>query len=472
MKYFSTGFFLHGNVSSQDIINECLDWIYSSPHTSIPRHLIYNERGNKNISIDHQNEMIETINCNAPTCDMICFRYSKISIPHKWITDISINEYTTGPTWVQIESSVITQDVAYKVPKVKKPLIVFNLINKFSGGLDDIFDVDIDPLYLRDSAQDLDLSSKIILSQTKNRLPIIYVSSKFHFKEHAHNLIPERLSRNLSGLAHVIIEPSSHQFSKNLSNKTDSKNVYGGTVGIYWPNGQGVSIHKRGDLSAKNFENNIVNEVLDAISSLVPLQKCGWNEIINVRNRLAMQSLKEKGNDNAELVNLYEIENESLREETKELNNKIVFLENRVRRLQEKSLQQSHLAINIGDEDDLFDGEILEILMRTLSRTLSSSIKEKTRSYDIIRSIIDNNKTKDEIKEKENRLKKALNGYTSLSKPIQSQLESIGFNINEDGKHIKIAYYDDPRYTYVLPKTGSDRRGSLNAISDISNIVF
>ncbi len=34
MKYFSTGFFLKGNVEVKDIINECLSWVSTSPFTS------------------------------------------------------------------------------------------------------------------------------------------------------------------------------------------------------------------------------------------------------------------------------------------------------------------------------------------------------------------------------------------------------------------------------------------------------
>ena len=36
----------------------------------------------------------------------------------------------------------------------------------------------------------------------------------------------------------------------------------------------------------------------------------------------------------------------------------------------------------------------------------------------------------------------------------------------------KLVYQEDDRYTYTLPKSGSDHRGSLNAANDIGRLMF
>lgn len=59
-----------------------------------------------------------------------------------------------------------------------------------------------------------------------------------------------------------------------------------------------------------------------------------------------------------------------------------------------------------------------------------------------------------------------------MDSATQRNLKDLGFSTSSDGKHWKLTYNEDPRYSYILPKTGSDRRGSLNAISDIANIIF
>ncbi|MFM3222062.1 hypothetical protein AB8T91_28055, partial [Klebsiella pneumoniae] len=63
-------------------------------------------------------------------------------------------------------------------------------------------------------------------------------------------------------------------------------------------------------------------------------------------------------------------------------------------------------------------------------------------------------------------------GYTKMTPKVRGVLNDVGFSISEEGKHYKITYHGDPRYTYILPKTGSDYRGALNAYSDISKKVF
>ena len=48
----------------------------------------------------------------------------------------------------------------------------------------------------------------------------------------------------------------------------------------------------------------------------------------------------------------------------------------------------------------------------------------------------------------------------------------MGFRISNGGKHYKLLYQGDDRYTYSLPQSGSDRRGGLKAASDISRLMF
>ncbi|UDR01373.1 MULTISPECIES: hypothetical protein [Citrobacter freundii complex] len=100
------------------------------------------------------------------------------------MTDISVNKNLINNTvWIQVESSVVSQEAAYLAPQPKKPLIVIRLIDKFSGGLDDAFKTSIEPDYLSNSEEHLKLAAKVINGETENRLPIIYVSSKYFYNE-------------------------------------------------------------------------------------------------------------------------------------------------------------------------------------------------------------------------------------------------------------------------------------------------
>lgn len=55
---------------------------------------------------------------------------------------------------------------------------------------------------------------------------------------------------------------------------------------------------------------------------------------------------------------------------------------------------------------------------------------------------------------------------------ILQELKDIGFEISEDGKHYKLTYFGDARYTIALAKTPSDYRSGQNNISIITKTVF
>lgn len=472
MKYFSTGFYLKSGTQSQDVINECMTWIAGSPHTTFPPAVLDMKRGLETFEIETEKEKVELINTSENGVNMSCFRYSKIDGPHKWVTDISANEYgKDGSVWIHVESNVYAQQAAYKTPETKRPLIVMKLLDKFSGGKDDCFTIGIEPVTLNNNEECLSYISSVINAETKNRLPVVYVSAKYFFKEHPHIIIPSRLARKLAGMAHVVIEPESTTFSHKLKHVVSSKNAYGGAIGIYWPNGQGINIYKRGEMSAVELENLISEEIIKAITSLTPMQRNGWAEINNAKTRKAIQNFKEEGKNSVELISLYEDDNTALNEEVKELGAKIQHLESRIRLLSEKAAVQGDLKINIGIEYDLFPEEIMEIILAVLRKSLST-MHAKSRFHDVITSVINANQYDGIIESYDKDLKQAMIGYRSMTPKLQGVLERIGFTINDEGKHLKLTYKDDPRYTYILAKTGSDRRGSLNAYSDIANIVF
>ncbi|MGY0152685.1 hypothetical protein ACVQ8M_09315 [Edwardsiella tarda] len=471
MKYFSTGFYVSKHTSLAKIFTECFAWVNDSPHTNfIPAQLGWDN--SDNYSIESKNERIDIITYSNNDLDLGCFRYSKISEPHKWITDISVNKNNQNNTvWIQVESSVVTQEAAYLTPKPKKPLIVMRLIDEFSGGLDDILDISVEPHFLNTTDEHLNIAAKVINGETENRLPIIYVSSKYFFNEHAHNIIPERLARKVCGLAHILIEPSDKIFSIKLKNETNSKNAYAGAVGIYWPRGQNISFYRRGEKTAKEFESELFDHVVRATTTMAPISDSGWSEIQARKTQDSINSLKEKGEYTRELMMLYERDNVSKNTQIDDLNNKISYLENRIFTLQSQTSAQGSIILNAGEEIEFFDGEIKSIIIDALKNAIRNK-ETCSRSYHLLSSIIANNEATTEKEERRQLLKRTLTGYRSMDSETKRNLIRLGFSMSNEGKHWKLTYNEDPRYTYILPKTGSDHRGPLNAISDITKIIF
>ncbi|MBZ1353479.1 hypothetical protein LPB406_07820 [Streptococcus sp. LPB0406] len=55
---------------------------------------------------------------------------------------------------------------------------------------------------------------------------------------------------------------------------------------------------------------------------------------------------------------------------------------------------------------------------------------------------------------------------------LKQELKQLGFTVTEDGKHYKLTYFDDNRYTITMAKTPSDGRAGKNNVSNINNKVF
>lgn len=59
-----------------------------------------------------------------------------------------------------------------------------------------------------------------------------------------------------------------------------------------------------------------------------------------------------------------------------------------------------------------------------------------------------------------------------MTPSVSKELEAIGFSLSDDGKHIKLVFCEDARYTGTLSKTGSDYRAGDNTAHDIIRAIF
>ena len=100
-------------------------------------------------------------------------------------------------------------------------------------------------------------------------------------------------------------------------------------------------------------------------------------------------------------------------------------------------------------------------------------VPQDSRRQHVLTSILETNKLDDNpLEGRREQLKKLLRGMSTIDGKMRRELEDMGFSISEDGKHFKLVFQGDDRYTYTLPKSGSDWRGGLNAASDIARLLF
>ncbi len=65
-----------------------------------------------------------------------------------------------------------------------------------------------------------------------------------------------------------------------------------------------------------------------------------------------------------------------------------------------------------------------------------------------------------------------MGGYKSFTGAMRQELESMGFEVTGDGKHYKITYRGDTRYTVTAAKTPSDVRSGMNTASQMNKVMF
>lgn len=350
-------------------------------------------------------------------------------------------------------------------------MIVIRLINRFGGGDDGGVPISINPILLDETKNGNEIATAIITANNTCTLPIVYVSSTNNDR---HTIIPDRLARALSGMAHIVVEPS-RAFSHNLRKDVASRNVYGGVVGIYWPKGSEVTLFRRGTTDIKTFEKDIFSTICEALSVLISPKKCSWEEVILVKNRIAIENLKREGINATEandIVSLYELELTEKTENIQVLNREIDRLSALLRTREAKTPVQGGILIDTGDEDDYFNDEILAIALHAFKDYAQKGVHPNSRREHVLKAIINSNTASNAHEQRTKSLKEVLRDYRDMNKKVKTTFEGLGFSISADGKHWKVTYQDDERYTYILPKSGSDYRGGLNAAADIANIVY
>lgn len=95
------------------------------------------------------------------------------------------------------------------------------------------------------------------------------------------------------------------------------------------------------------------------------------------------------------------------------------------------------------------------------------NLGQKTRRWDVLSDILQNNAYQNTADERERIIKTLFKDYKTLSASMRQQLLELGFEITEEGKHYRLTYYGDGRYKTTIAKTGSDWREGKNIASVI-----
>jgi len=468
MLSFATEFPVEADRTTVDFLQAMVTWISGSPHTGLSAEMLRDLLQKDEAHVENGKEKVQSLLATSPDVDLAGIRYSRHDNDLEWLTTVVFSR-TSSDAWVGVRVECESQHAAARLPSAKKPVVVRTVLESLGGAADG-------PLPIRDTAHiltntDIDLAAKLIRGDAGCRLPIVYVSARF---QGGYILDVNRLAADLSGMAHVVVEPN-RPFSVRLQLEVDSENVYGGTIGICWPEGGGRrAFFLGGDYSTPgHLAGAIKDEVRAALLNRRPIARCTWAYVRETASRQAILSLKASGSKAIdEYVEKFDQEIEAKNQRLEEAESEIQRLRNELRVYEARAGTASGGLLRLGRERDLYPNEVLGILLDAIEDA-ATQVQHDSRRQHVLRSILEANRLEENpLEGRREQLKRLLRGTSTIDGKLRRELEDMGFSISEDGKHFKLVFQGDDRYTFTLPKSGSDWRGGLNAASDIGRLLF
>lgn len=363
-----------------------------------------------------------------------------------------------------------SEDIDYVHPVFSLPFLIKKIISAGYVVSDNGLEVTDKPILVHD--EDIDNIAKMILREVTYNMPIVYMSCE----SDGHCVVnPYMVAEKLNGVAHVIFE-TSRSVSFGLRDKSESNNPYAGAVEIFYPNGSRKFLPSQLSGTHSHKVYTIVNTVFEHLNQLRVEDKFSWSQLQSNKLRKQLSAaIKTKEQDSKEYAELERTYEEILDEkdsQIKRLSDQLFSANNTIAQLEAQLNTVERIpAIAIGAEQDLYPFEQQSLLMELLEKELKT-VANNSRKEHILSSLIVANRCENAMSEKRTRIKLCLHGYTKMTPSISKELESIGFSLSDDGKHIKLVFGEDPRYTGTLSKTGSDHRAGDNTAHDLIRSIF
>jgi len=421
---------------------------------------IEKQEGNRKLSV-HDFEELE----------IVASRFEKIDEHGLWRTDFILNYYKRYLTIrVTFETTAFTTDF---FPSYYPPFFVKKVIFEGYAGADHGIPVSNEPLAI--TKEIIGVAKKLASREYDFSLPVAIVTLT---SEGNAPIATKDLAFKLQGVAHVIEEGESGLFSDIEFCKDCERKP--GMIYLYFPN-KNMRV-KTMNLAGEKTNNpelvisRIVNEVYGYTNQIVRLDSDTWEGIrgenLHRQNAALVSDRKAMERENEELFGLFEEQLKRTEENNEFLNRQVqkLIAENQALRIKLASLDKVPV-IYLGEERDFYTGEIREIILEILNE-YQRNFFAGTRRDHIIRDLLENNEYDHIPAKRRERIKTILKGYRTLTGSLRNELEALGFEISEDGKHYKWSYYGDHRYVETVSKTSSDGRAGMNIASAIDNLVL
>ena len=476
MLLYSTLLKIKDTLTKEAFIDLIIEWNQNNPHEeNVIKGIAWN--GGKNSRFGDERlwlEIIEYTNKN-----IVAVRYEKVTDDGvTWDTDYILN-FDEMKMSIQLDRSY-REDVLVTNAIFSTPLFISFLIDHDYLQEDGELKVGKRPIEI--TGDNLDLFAAAISGRTHSQLPIVFVSKTATNKEPVDVSL---LASKLKGAAHVMVQEN-RETNKDIRIICNEENDYNGAIGIYYPNK--TLGHRRCKYrEVPGIEKNLLDRVVSYVFQYGNLQKINtlytWqgvnNAILNARlsrqmeeRQKAEKAMAEAQNEVSDVYAELDEELQDLQKKVKDLTkiNEALMSENQGL-MAKLSKNEKTPVLYMGEEEDLYHGEIKDFILSSLSEVSSKSGKA-TRKKDVLDDIVASNNYQHLAENKKQQLKQTLKGYKSLNSAIKQELIDLGFEFMDDKNHYKLIYNGDTRYQIILAKTPSDNRTGDNTIGTISKKVF
>lgn len=462
MQIYSTIIPVTEYFSREEFVRMVIAWNQGSPHDRIEG-LLWDE--NKGQLRCREQKRTLTID-DLPEHQVIVSRFRKEDeYGVLWTTDFVLNY---GERMVAVKLDRETTDATTSfVPRFSPPHFVKMLLQEGFAGGDGDLGIKSEPLQI--DKENVSVLEDIILQNKRYSLPVVYVTKN---RTGHYPVNVAQLSRALQGAAHVLKE-TDHEVSRILRKSCEGKNVHHGGIGIYYPS---ISAKAKKINPARYDEDTLLRKLVNMIYRYMNQQMrepmYTWEGIQNERLRLnniaLLKNHQRMEDENRDLYEVFEAQLSEYETNIDSLNNRITALvqENQGLRAKLDCMDEVPL-LYFGEEEELYEGEIKDIVLDILADCARVQGKDTRRAH-ILKDILAGNDFSGAQEEHISSIKQILKGYSTMTSTLRHALKEFGFTITSEGKHYKLTYFDDPRYTVIMAKTGSDARAGSNLAAEIA----
>lgn len=151
-------------------------WLDKSPHSAFNSAEFKKIKANSTEPLRIGKESVNTTYCKTEQYEGLGFKYENIDNNEiRWITEI-VGAKTDNKFWINVQLSCDSATPQVRLPIGKKPYVVRLLIDKLGGGFDENFSIKEEPIYLTDTDDDFTQITEVILGESSNLLPVVFVS--------------------------------------------------------------------------------------------------------------------------------------------------------------------------------------------------------------------------------------------------------------------------------------------------------